>query len=44
MRILLIEDEPTLREQLHQALLQAGHTVETAADGETAQYLGEVEL
>ena len=43
MRILLIEDEPTLREQLHQALLQAGHTVETAADGETAQYLGEVE-
>jgi two-component system OmpR family response regulator len=42
MRILLIEDEPTLREQLHQAL-QAGHTVETAADGETAQYLGEVE-
>jgi len=43
MRILLIEDEPTLREQLHQALQQAGHTVETAADGETAQYLGEVE-
>ena len=43
MRILLIEDESTLREQLQQALQQAGHTVEMAADGETAQYLGEVE-
>lgn len=43
MRILLVEDEPTLREQLSRALQQAGHTVETAGDGATAQYLGEVE-
>lgn len=43
MRILVVEDEPTLSSQLVQALQQAGHTVETAADGATAQYLGEVE-
>ena len=43
MRILVVEDEPTLCRQLVQALQQAGHTVETAADGATAQYLGEVE-
>ncbi|WP_280189743.1 response regulator transcription factor [Delftia sp. PS-11] len=43
MRILVIEDEPTLCAQLVQALRQAGHTVETASDGATAQYLGEVE-
>ncbi|MEJ8291428.1 response regulator transcription factor [Delftia tsuruhatensis] len=43
MRILVVEDEPTLSSQLVQALQQAGHTVEMAADGATAQYLGEVE-
>lgn len=43
MRILVVEDEPTLREQLVQALTQASHTVETASDGEMAQHLGEVE-
>ena len=43
MRILLVEDEPTLQAQLLQALRQAGHTVECAGDGATAQYLGEVE-
>ncbi len=43
MRILVVEDEPTLSSQLVQALQQAGHTVETAADGAPAQYLGEVE-
>ncbi|KAF1050484.1 MAG: Virulence transcriptional regulatory protein PhoP [Delftia tsuruhatensis] len=43
MRILVVEDEPTLSSQLVQALQQDGHTVETAADGATAQYLGEVE-
>ncbi|CAB5658230.1 Transcriptional regulatory protein phoP [Delftia tsuruhatensis] len=43
MRILVVEDEPTLRGQLVQALQEAGHTVETAGDGATAQYLGEVE-
>ena len=43
MRILLVEDEPTLQAQLLQALRQAGHTVECAGDGATAPYLGEVE-
>ena len=33
MRILVVEDEPTLREQLMQAIAAAGHTVEGAADG-----------
>lgn len=43
MRILLVEDEPTLQAQLAQALQSANHTVETASDGASAQYLGEVE-
>ena len=43
MRILVVEDEPTLRAQLVQAIAGAGHTVEAAADGREAQYLGEVE-
>lgn len=43
MRILVVEDEPTLCAQLAQAIEAAGHTVETAADGATARYLGEVE-
>lgn len=43
MRILVVEDEPTLQTQLAHAITAAGHTVETAADGATAQYLGEEE-
>lgn len=43
MRILVVEDEPTLQAQLVQAIEAAGHTVETAADGAIARYLGEVE-
>ena len=43
MRILVVEDEPTLRAQLVQAIAAAGHTVEGAADGREAHYLGEVE-
>lgn len=43
MRILVVEDEPTLCAQLAQAIEAAGHTVETAADGATARYMGEVE-
>ena len=43
MRILVVEDEPTLCTQLAQAIAHAGHTVETAADGAAARYLGEVE-
>ncbi len=43
MRILVVEDEPTLAAQLADALRQAGYTVDTAADGGTAQYMGAVE-
>lgn len=43
MRILVVEDEPTLQAQLVAAIAGAGHTVEAAADGREAQYLGEVE-
>ena len=40
MRILIVEDEPTLRAQLVQAISAAGHTVESASDGVEAHYLG----
>ncbi|MBP5988965.1 MAG: response regulator transcription factor [Piscinibacter sp.] len=43
MRILVVEDEPTLRAQLMQAIGTAGHTVEGAADGREAHHLGDVE-
>jgi len=43
MRILVVEDEPTLRAQLVQAIAAAGHTVEQAGDGQEAHYLGDVE-
>lgn len=43
MRILVVEDDATLRAQLVQAIAGAGHTVEAAADGREAHYLGEVE-
>ena len=43
MRILVVEDEPTLAAQLAEALRLAGYTVDTAADGADAHYMGEVE-
>ena len=43
MRILVVEDEPTLSAQLVQAISAAGHTVEAAGDGAQAHYLGDVE-
>lgn len=43
MRVLLVEDEPELLRQLQTALEEAGYTVDTAADGEEAQFLGETE-
>ena len=43
MRILVVEDEPTLSAQLVQAIADASHTVERAHDGREAHYLGEVE-
>ena len=43
MRILVVEDEPTLAGQLKQALDAAGYAVVTADNGEDAHYLGAVE-
>lgn len=40
MRVLLIEDETSLREQLREHLKAAGHVVDTAADGEEGLYAG----
>jgi two-component system, OmpR family, response regulator PhoP len=38
VRVLVIEDEPALREQLVAALRHAGHTVDAAADGTEGLY------
>ena len=43
MRILVVEDEPTLCAQVVSAVAAAGHTVESARDGTIAHYLGDVE-
>jgi len=43
MRILLVEDDPTLSAQLAEELALAGYVVETAQNGIDAHYLGEVE-
>jgi two-component system OmpR family response regulator len=43
MRILLVEDEPVLADQLRRALEENGYVVDRAADGEEGHYLGEVE-
>ncbi len=43
MRILVVEDDPDLRRQLVDTLRADGYAVDQAADGEEAEYLGEVE-
>jgi two-component system OmpR family response regulator len=43
MRILVVEDDPDLRRQLCEALVQAGYAVDAAPDGEEGHYLGETE-
>lgn len=43
MRILVVEDEPTLAAQLATTLQAAGYAVDTAANGRDAGYMGEVE-
>ncbi|WP_428606228.1 response regulator transcription factor [Sedimenticola sp.] len=40
MRVLVVEDEPGLRNQLHQRLNTEGYAVEVAADGEEGRYFG----
>ena len=43
MRILLIEDEPTLRAQLREALQAAAYAVDEADNGRDAHFLGDTE-
>ena len=43
MRILLVEDEPTLRAQLRTALTEAGYAVDEADNGRDAHFLGDTE-
>lgn len=43
MRLLVVEDDKNLREQLSGALADAGYTVDTADNGEDGQFLGETE-
>jgi len=41
MRLLIIEDEPNLREQLQQYLQQQGYAVDVAEDGEAGFFMGQ---
>jgi two-component system OmpR family response regulator len=43
MRLLVVEDDPQLREQLRTALEAAPYAVDTAPDGEEAAFMGETE-
>ncbi len=43
MRVLVVEDEMQLSGQLVRALEQAGYAVDSAADGERADFLGQTE-
>ena len=43
MRILLVEDEPSLRAQLRAGLLDAGYVVDEADNGRDAHFMGETE-
>jgi two-component system OmpR family response regulator len=43
MRVLVVEDDKNLREQLSGALTDAGYTVDAADNGEDGQFLGETE-
>lgn len=43
MKLLLVEDEPTLRAQLLAALQEAGYVVDQADNGRDAQHLGDTE-
>jgi Response regulators consisting of a CheY-like receiver domain and a winged-helix DNA-binding domain len=43
MRLLLVEDEPTLRSQLRTGLERAGYAVDEADNGRDAEHLGDTE-
>ena len=40
MRVLIVEDEEALRQQLHQRLTDAGYAVDVAENGEEGKYIG----
>ena len=43
MRILLIEDDPDLNNQVKNSLEDSGYSVDTAVDGEEGHFLGDTE-
>ena len=43
MRVLVVEDERALRRQIEASLIEAGYAVDTAADGERADFLAQTE-
>jgi two-component system OmpR family response regulator len=43
MRLLIVEDEPTLGPQLKSTLEDAGYAVDLATDGEDGHFLGSTE-
>ena len=43
MRILVIEDDPNLNNQIKQSLEDSGYSVDTAVDGEEGHFLGDTE-
>jgi len=43
MRVLVVEDEPDLRDQVASALTDAGYSVDQAPDGEEGAFLGDTE-
>jgi two-component system OmpR family response regulator len=43
MRVLVVEDDPTLSDQIASALRQASYAVDTAHDGEEGEFLGDTE-
>jgi two-component system OmpR family response regulator len=43
VRILVVEDDPDLNRQLHQALSDAGYAVDCARDGEEGHFMGDTE-
>ena len=43
MRILVIEDDPNLNNQIKQSLEEGGYSVDFALDGEEGHFLGDTE-
>ena len=43
MRILVIEDDPNLNNQIKESLEDSGYSVDTALDGEEGHFLGDTE-